>query len=274
MQAARILAIGQGAIVKQTCETLARTLKEPLELFAIYCKAGSEDRARAMLTAIPRLARETLATSDIAQAIVVRPSLAVEAAGHEALRTIAPPLLEAGIDVIVSSVGALADAQLRARLDAAATKGKARYDYIPGAIGGLDILEAAKLAGIETVTYTGRKAPSAWKGTRAETLLDLDALDVETAFFEGDAGTAARDYPQNANVAATLALAGAGFEKTRVRLIADPSISRNVHEISVRSACADFTMKIEGRVSPDNPKTSLTVAYSMASAILRRLHAP
>jgi aspartate dehydrogenase len=89
-------------------------------------------------------------------------------------------------------------------------------------------------------------------------------------FFEGHARKAAQDYPFNANVAATLALAGIGFEKTQVRLIADPGVTRNVHEFAVRSACGDFTMKLEGRPSAANPKTSLMAGYSMARELLNR----
>jgi aspartate dehydrogenase len=271
MSGGRILAIGYGAIVRQTFATLAKDIAAPLELLIVVCKPGAETRARDAIGKLPGLAAELLVTSDIDKAIATKPTFAVEAAGHEALRSFGPRLLEQGIGLLVSSVGALAHEDLRNALDAGALRGGATYATIPGAIGGLDILAAAKLAGIESLTYTGRKPPGAWKGTRAEKLVDLDRLSSQTIFFEGDAGTAARDYPQNANVAATLALAGIGFQKTLVRLVADPEVSRNVHEISVRSACADFTMRIEGRVSPDNPKTSMTVAYSMASTILQRL---
>ena len=144
--------------------------------------------------------------------------------------------------------------------------------FLPsGAVGGVDILAAARLSGIEDVVYTSRKPPRAWCGTPAERLLDLDALMGEAMFFEGTARAAARDYPQNANVAATVALAGAGFERTKVRLIADPHVQRNVHEVSVRSSCADFHVRIEGKPSPTNPKTSLPTAFSIARLVLNRV---
>jgi aspartate dehydrogenase len=139
-----------------------------------------------------------------------------------------------------------------------------------GAVGGIDALGAAKLSGLEEVTYTGRKPPLAWKGTAAEALLDLGALTEPATFFEGTAREAAMQYPQNANVAATVALAGAGFDATRVRLVADPTIARNLHEVSVRSAAAEFSIRLEGRPSPSNPKTSLTAGYSMAREVLNR----
>jgi aspartate dehydrogenase len=90
------------------------------------------------------------------------------------------------------------------------------------------------------------------------------------AFYEGPARAAARDYPKNANVAAAVALAGVGFERTRVRLIADPGAAGNCHEIVMRSACADAIVSINGRASPANPKTSLTTGYSPARVVLNQ----
>jgi aspartate dehydrogenase len=120
------------------------------------------------------------------------------------------------------------------------------------------------------VTYIGRKPPKAWAGTAAEKLVELSTLTKPAVFFEGNAREAARDYPFNANVAATLALAGIGFEQTKVRLVADPDVSRNVHEFVVRSACGDFSVKLEGRPSVANPKTSLMAGYSVARELLNR----
>jgi hypothetical protein len=66
-------------------------------------------------------------------------------------------------------------------------------------------------------------------------------------------------------------LAGAGFERTKVRLIADPIVQRNVHEIAIRSACADVSIDISGYAAPDNPKTSLTTGFALAADVLRRI---
>ena len=78
-------------------------------------------------------------------------------------------------------------------------------------------------------------------------------------------------YPKNANVAATLALAGLGFEATRVEMVADPAVSQNIHEYRVTSGAADYAMRIEGKPSPDNPKTSLATVYSVAREVMNRM---
>jgi aspartate dehydrogenase len=168
------------------------------------------------------------------------------------------------------SLGALADEALHAALVAAARGAGSRLVLPAGAIGGIDLLRAMATAGIEAVRYTSRKPPAAWRGTPAEGLVDLGAIEGPVAFFEGDARAAARDYPRNANVAATVALAGIGFERTRVRLIADPGASANLHEVSVRSAAANFEMRIEGVPSAANPRTSAATVHSLAREVLNR----
>jgi aspartate dehydrogenase len=160
---------------------------------------------------------------------------------------------------------------LLADLDRAAHHGRTRYSICAGAIGGLDLVDAARLSGLTECVYTSRKPPAAWRGTAAEKSLDLDRLERASVFFEGSARDAANAYPQNANVAATLALRGAGLDATRVRLIADPAATRNTHEIRLSSACVDAEFVIRGLPSPDNPKTSMTTGYALAAHVLARL---
>jgi aspartate dehydrogenase len=194
------------------------------------------------------------------------PDIVVECAGHEALRMYGGGVLRAGRTLIVSSVGALADESLETSLrDAAATGGRL---VIPsGAMGGLDALGAARRAGLDEVLYTSRKAPAAWRGTKAETLVDLQSINAAKAFYEGSARQAALDFPQNANVVAAVALAGMGFERTRVRLIVDPDASGNRHLLEARGGFGEISSSVLSRTFPDNPKTSMLTPYSLLRAI-------
>jgi aspartate dehydrogenase len=266
----RLGLIGHGAVAGQALAAMAKEAPAPLAALIALARPDSAAKARdALATFKGSLFHELIVVTDLAALIEARPALVAEAAGHAALNAFGPAVLRGGIDLLITSAGALASAQTRAGLEDAARLGNATWDICAGAVGGLDILAAARLSGLNEVLYTSRKPPNAWRGTPAEALVDLGKLTQPYAFYEGSADAAARDYPQNANVAATIALKGAGFERTRVRLIADPSVTRNVHEIAIRSACADVDIRIAGAPSPDNPKTSLTTGYALAAHILQ-----
>ena len=198
-------------------------------------------------------------------------SLMVDCAGHAALVQHGPAILERGIDLVTVSLGALADPELGFTLTDAARRGNAQLHLASGAIGALDALRAAKVGGLEEVTYTGRKPPKGWKGSPAEDRLDLDTLTAAATHFDGTARDAATTYPKNANVAAAVALAGAGFEATQVRLIADPAVTANIHEIHATGAFGQFHFRIEGHALPDNPRSSALAAMSAVAAIERQL---
>lgn len=264
--------IGHGAVALQALGAMAKAKRPLLEALIVLVRPESVAKARDALAPFKgSLAGRIDIVESVEALIEARPAMVAEAAGHDAVRLCGQAILEAGVDFLVTSAGALAFPDIRAALDKGARKSGAHWDICAGAVGGLDILAAAKLSGLDDVFYTSRKAPKAWRGTPAEKLVDLDALTQAVTFYEGSAEAAARDYPQNANVAATIALKGAGFERTRVRLVADPAATRNVHEIAIRSACADVEIRIAGAPSPDNPKTSLTTGYALAASLLARL---
>ncbi|MDF0661652.1 MULTISPECIES: aspartate dehydrogenase [unclassified Rhizobium] len=197
------------------------------------------------------------------------PSLVVECASHEAVRNAVPALLRAGIDVVVVSVGSLSDATLLAKLEKAAQLGNSRLTIATGAIGGLDVLRSAKSAGLDAVVYRGSKPPAAWKGTPADDEFHLAGLRESTVIFEGTALEASALYPKNANVTAAVALAGIGFEKTKVTLVADPDSEINTHQVEAHGAFGRFSILLENRPLPDNPKTSWLAALSIEQCITR-----
>ena len=254
--------IGYGNIGQMLLEVLAQEGMGPARL-SVLARSPSRDRVQAALP-------DALVMDDAAVLAAARPDLVVECAGHGAVRDHLPQVLGAGVDCVIASVGALADATLELRLQDAARAGGARFVLSAGAIGGIDLLAALAPSGIEAVRYTGRKPPRAWAGSPAEALLDLDALSQPATFFSGTAREAARDYPKNANVAATVALAGAGFDATTVALVADPGVTRNIHEISVQAGAGAFDIRIEGRGAPGNPRTSMATVYALAREVMNR----
>ncbi|MFH5926392.1 aspartate dehydrogenase [Roseomonas xinghualingensis] len=268
----RLGIIGAGGMSDTVLSALSEALPAPLEAVSLLVRPGRQEEGTALLERFgDRLAMRRVVHDECGSFLADAPDLVAECAGHGAVGEHGEAVLSAGADLVIASTGAISDDGLHDRLKAAAERGGAQLILPAGAVGGIDALVAARLSGLEDVTYTGRKPPRAWRGTRAEALLDLDGLTEPATFFEGTAREAARDYPQNANVAATVALAGAGMDATRVRLIADPGIARNLHEVSVRSSAAEFTIRLEGRPSSANPKTSLTAGYSVAREVLNRV---
>lgn len=207
--------------------------------------------------------------------LAARPAVVVEAASHEAVREYLVPLLEAGVSVIVLSAGALADDALRAKAEQAAAASGALL-YVPsGGVGGLDALKTACLAGVDRVSIRVAKPPAAWKGIPyVEKLgVDLDALRAPSTLFEGPAREGVPHFPQNVNIAAILSLAGIGPERTRLKVVADPSLTLNTHTIRVSGRSGRFTVVLENVPAPENPKTSWLACYS-ALAALQALGSP
>jgi aspartate dehydrogenase len=197
------------------------------------------------------------------------PEAVVEAASHEAVREYAEPLLARGVSFVALSGGALCDDALRDRLERAAARHNALL-YVPsGGIGGLDALKAACIAGAEEVSIAVTKPPAAWKGIPyVEKLgLDLDRLAAATVLFEGSARAGVPHFPANVNIAAVLAMAGIGFDRTRLKVVADPALKFNTHFIVIRGPTGRIDIKFESVAMPENPKTSMLACFSALAAI-------
>ena len=250
--------IGFGAVGRRVAELVAEGAAGEATIVGVLVRDPSRYEAEAAALGIPFVA-SARALADL------NPDVVLEAGGHAAFRAHVPDLLRAGLDVIAISVGALADPALLADVEAAAAEGKARLRIPSGAIAALDAISSANLGRIERVVHTVRKPPA--------TLLDGPEADEVLAsgqprvLYDGPAREATQLFPANVNVVAAVSLAGIGLDRTVARVIADPSVERNTHEVEAIGDFGRLSVTMENIPTNDNPKTGRIVALSLARAL-------
>ena len=260
----RVGVVGLGTIGRAICKAIDRR-EVDVELVAVTTR--QQERGRRFLQGLQHppalLALEELVT---------RSDLVIEAATQEALATIAPRTLQQGKDLMVLSVGGILEHEDWLPL---ARRTGSRI-YVPsGAIVGLDGVKGAATGQIISVTMTTRKLPQGLAGAPFVVAhrLDLEALTEESVIFEGSAREACRGFPANVNISAALSLAGIGADRTRIRIIAVPGSTRNVHDIEVVGEFGCFSIHLENVPSATNPRTG-KLSYLSALAMLKELTNP
>lgn len=263
MEAMRLGILGGGVIARLILDYVQRGELPGVQPVAIMGRsAASRGRPLAEEHGIAYV-------TSLAELIALKPDAVVEAASHEAVREYGPQLLQSGIAFIVLSCGALSNDALRAKLESLAAKHGAML-YVPsGGIGGLDALKAVVAAGCDEAEIAVTKPPAAWKGIDYVEKLgtNLDALTGPTVLFEGTAREGVPHFPANVNIAAALSLAGIGFDRTRLKVVADPALKFNTHYINIRGKTGSISIRFESVAFPDNPKTSMLAAVSALAAL-------
>ncbi len=234
-RATKVGLIGCGAIGTVLAEAIERKIIVCDELIVYDFDTARANQLKSLLNF------STTIVYGVDEMISLRPDIIVEAASQQAAKDYVPKIVAAGIQLIVMSTGALLD------LDVDMSK-----VHIPaGAIGGLDAIASAALTGDADVTLTSRKIPK--------------AFDIETkvpkVMYTGDAEDAARKFPREMNVAATLAITVKPC-KVHVQVIADPNVVRTTHEITVKWKFGDMFLRFSNQPHPDNPKTSALAAWA------------
>ena len=243
VQKKRVGLIGAGAIGGLIADACAKGLVPCNELIVFDFIRASAERLKAG-TAFP----VTIADG-LDELIAAKPAVIVEAASQEAAKEYVPRIAESGTEVIVMSTGALLQLPRLGN----------RVHVPSGAIGGLDAISAAVLAGINEVSLTTRKPPTAleMKNTKPQVV------------YEGMAEEAATRFPREMNVAATLALT-VRPTKVKVQVISDPMVTRNTHEIHVKWCLGEMNMRFANDPHPANPRTSALAAWA-AIMLLQKL---
>jgi aspartate dehydrogenase len=258
-KASRIALIGYGAIADEVIRCLDS--REEIRTLAGFL-VRPERRRQAEQKSLGRFA----IVDELPALLALQPDIVIEAAGHEAVLRYGADVLRHGVDFLVASVGALADPGVGADIVAAAAPG-AELWIASGAVAGIDGLLAARTAGLRSVTYTSWKEPKAWIGTPAERILGQMSETERVVFFRGSAREAAMQFPKNANVAATIALASLGLDRTVVQLGSDPQVSGPRGIIEADGDFGHFNFDILALASKTNPKTSALTGHSLIAAV-------
>lgn len=189
----------------------------------------------------------------------------VEAASQEAVRKFGMPIIKANKDLMIMSVGALADTTfLRELLELAPMKEGRSKIYVPtGAIAGIDAIRSVKDL-LDSITLTTTKSPKSLAGAPffATRKLNIDAITEVAEIYNGSAAEAVKLFPSNVNVAAVLSLAGLGADKTKVRVVVDPHTTTNQHEIVATGRFGSIKIAVNNVTAPGNPKTSFLAVLS------------
>jgi aspartate dehydrogenase len=236
--------IGCGAIGTVLAEAIERKLVVCDELVIFDVDAVKAEKLK------DRLKFPVKIMPNVDELLASKPSIVVEAASQQAVKEYYNKILAANIDFIIMSTGALLDLNTNTP----------KLHFPSGAIGGLDAISPAALAGINEVTLTTRKPPKALGKTNSQ----------EETVYEGYAEEAARQFPREMNVAATLALT-VKPAKVKVQVVSDPTVLRNTHQIHVKWRYGEMTMQFANDPHPDNPHTSALAAWSAINLLKSQL---
>jgi len=254
----KIGVIGCGAIGSVLCRFIDKELGE--HKLAAVCDVDKKK--------VEKLVKSLKSKPEIMDidSLVEKSDLVVEAVSPSIVKSLMQKCIKNKKHLMVMSVGGVVQNielldKLTARL------------FIPsGAICGIDGVKAANIEEISSATITSTKSPKSLEGAPflLENNIELDSIKEKKVIFEGNALEAIKGFPKNVNVSAVLSLAGIGAEKTKVKVVVDPSIKRNKHEIEVIGSFGRLTTVTENVKSPLNPKTS-HMAVLGACATLKRL---
>jgi aspartate dehydrogenase len=236
--------IGCGAIGTVLAEAIERKLVVCDELVIFDVDSAKAEKLKDSLNFPVKI------MPNVDALLASKPSIVVEAASQQAVREYYNKIFAANIDFIIMSTGALLDLNTNTP----------KLHFPSGAIGGLDAISPAALAGINEVTLTTRKPPKALGKTNSQ----------EETVYEGYAEEAARQFPREMNVAATLALT-VKPAKVKVQVVSDPTVVRNTHQIHVKWRYGEMTMQFANDPHPDNPHTSALAAWSAINLLKSQL---
>jgi len=187
----------------------------------------------------------------------------IECASKGAIKEYGKKIIDSKKDLIVLSVGAFSDEKYLIELQNLSNLNNTKILIPSGAIAGLDSIRSVKKY-LNTLTIVTTKNPKSLIGAPyfKSSKIRIDEILKETVLFEGNAVDAIELFPANVNVAVSVALAGIGLVKTQVKIVADPTLSVNKHEIVGEGTFGKIQIVVQNIPSPSNPRTSYLASLS------------
>ncbi len=251
----RIGVVGCGAIGSRIARSIKSELHDSFELKALY----DINERRSFLLA-KSLSAKGLVKNSLKE-LIRHSDLVVEAVNAPKTSDIIQQAIKAKRHVLAMSVGKLLHGK---NIFDLATRNNCCVLLPSGAIAGLDAIKAASLGRIRNITLSTRKHPTGFIQNQhlIDRGIELGSITTETVLFEGGVSRAVKFFPQNINVAATLALASQAANKITIRIITSPEFTTNSHEIDVQGDFGRILTRTDNVVCPDNPKTSYLAVLS------------
>jgi aspartate dehydrogenase len=252
--------LGCGAIGSRIAQSIKGDLKKFCSLAGLY----DIDAATAKNLEQQLKTRQKTKTS--LEALIRASDLIVESCSDPDTLPLIQKIINAKKHVLVMSSGKLIQAD---HLLTRAKRNRCAVLIPSGAVAGIDAVKSAAVAGIRTITITTRKPPKGLKNNPylIKKKIDIGKIKKETIIFDGKVAAAVKAFPQNINVAATLAMASQCPKRLRIRIITSPRFKSNSHEIEITGKAGKIITRTENVPCPDNPKTSYLAALSGTQAL-------
>ena len=261
----KVAILGCGNLGSMIAESIACGLIQGHEIVGIYDVDPSTMQRLAGKARCPWC-------PSLEEMLSLMPDYVVECTTPEVLQQTAFTILGSRARLIVLSAGAFSDPEFTRKAVQCALDNGTVIHIASGAIGGFDLMHAARLMGHLSICVRNQKPPEGLNGAPFLQGRILDPKTEET-IFTGSAREAIAVFPKNVNVAVAAALAAADVDTARVEVCAVPHLPRNTHEITLNGAFGQATLTIASVPSPDNPRSSALAAYSVL-ALLEKLNSP
>lgn len=216
MEKKRLALLGCGKLSSLVANAYLDGFLPEYELVGVLGR--SEERAQALAEKAG-----CTACKNIEELLALKPDYVAEAASVQAVKTYAEQILSNGANMVIISIGALADADFLERVKEVGKANGTRLHIASGAVGGFDVLRTISLMGAAKAKMTSHKGPKSLQNTplfKEELMEEGEKTEV----FVGSSKEAIAILPTKVNVSVATALASVGPENLEYHINSVPGM--------------------------------------------------